>query len=454
MTFVSVKRDLLIDQIRKLQPDVDKSIELFNLIYPKAKIITGEEDKSLKNTEIKKEYDRIINGKQISYAGLDGLSAGANVSAGYTSHVLFVDEAQEVNDAEFNTQIKPFLTSTGGPCVCIGTTLPEDTSLLYNMFKDKQITEDRRIFYTWEDVYKAKKLNDEKSAEIYKNSVTTEINKYGLRSDYIQTQYYCSFKVRGNKFVTNEDLENNKILTGVIEEDISDFEKVNTYKIAGFDPATTNDYCSVVTGIAEADGDKFNVSLKNCYTLNRDDEKLSPERMVIMVADICKKNKIDMIIMDSSANQDDRAYYLYKELKARGINTFVIPYAFGNKNKQTMMRHLEDSIYNQTITLPRREFTEFHEDYKELLDELLYLQVTVSETGTIKYKAPEGTIFFDDHVMSLAMMNFCCHYVKMRMPSKHKIDLGDGVKYYLRFHKYKMKELKRREVSRVSHYRY
>lgn len=82
MTFVSVKRDLLIDQIRKLQPEVDKSIELFNMIYPQAKIITSEEDKNLKSTEVKKEYDRMINGKQIPYAGLDGLSAGANVNAG------------------------------------------------------------------------------------------------------------------------------------------------------------------------------------------------------------------------------------------------------------------------------------------------------------------------------------------------------------------------------------
>lgn len=322
------------------------------------------------------------------------------------------------------------------------------------MFKDKQITEDRRLFYTWEQVYASKKLNNERTAEIYKNSVMTEIKKYGVKSDYIQTQYYCSFKIRGNKFVTNEDLDNNKILTGVLEDNVSEYTQAGTYKIAGFDPATTNDYSALVTGIATQDGDRFKVALKNCHILNKDGEKMSPEKMTKLVADLCEENEIDMIMMDSSANQDDRTYYLHKELKARGINTFVIPYAFGNKNKQTMMKSLEDSIYNQTLTLPRREFTEYHEEYKELLDELLYLQVTVSDTGTIKYKAPEGTIFYDDMVMALAMLNFCCYYVKMKMPSKHKIDLGDGVKYYLRFHKYKMKELKRREVTRVSHYRY
>ena len=91
--FVGAKQDLIDDHCLKMQPDLDKSIELFNKMFPDAKIITAKEDSSLKDTLNKKTFNRMLHtGAVISYSAFDAITAGAKVNAGYSAHLIFVDE--------------------------------------------------------------------------------------------------------------------------------------------------------------------------------------------------------------------------------------------------------------------------------------------------------------------------------------------------------------------------
>lgn len=89
----SPKKELIEDHMNKMQPDIDKAIELFNMLYPQQPIISPDTDKSLKNQLTNKEYDRIVNGEQIHYSQIIGLSLNKSVvNAGYSAHMLFLDK--------------------------------------------------------------------------------------------------------------------------------------------------------------------------------------------------------------------------------------------------------------------------------------------------------------------------------------------------------------------------
>ena len=89
----SPKKGLIEDHMTKMQGDIDKAIELFNALNPLSPIVTALQDKKLKNRLLDKEYDRMINGQQIHYSQIVGLSLDEKViNAGYSAHLLFLDK--------------------------------------------------------------------------------------------------------------------------------------------------------------------------------------------------------------------------------------------------------------------------------------------------------------------------------------------------------------------------
>jgi hypothetical protein len=448
--FVAVKKDLLNDQCGKLFPNIEKAIDVFNTLYPDTPLVKGTPWKPTKLI-----IDMTLNGQQVPYAGFDGISANAEVNAGYTSHVLFCDESQEIDFESFNEQIKPFTTRTGGILFAIGTTLSNPDNVLFDMYADKNIPKDRKILYTWEMVYEYKKLVNEALADKYKRRVEQEIAKYGLNSDYVQSQYYVSFDIVGDKFMTIERLRGNNVMTG----DYGFIEPPkNSYIVAGFDPAVANDYAAFTLGTAEInldsnqklDSTSIVTTLREVEILNRDRHRISIDYLIDEVCERCKKYKIDMLMFDATAGQEHAAFFLIKELKQRGIGTFVIPFSFSNKNKGNMFAYLEDCLFNQTLILPSEDYRETVSDYDELIEEICYLQKKKSPSGHLQYKAPEGEAFFDDAVCSLAMMNYCLYYTAV--VALHKIqNLGDNVVLHIKPRKYSGVETKQKK-RRAGHY--
>ena len=103
-----------------------------------------------------------------------------------------------------------------------------------------------------------------------------------------------------------------------------------------------------------------------------------------------------MLILDATASQKDRARRIVEKLNIRNVNTMVVPFSYANQNKQRMMTALIDSINSEDLILPEKKYTELNSDYKELLDELLYIQAVQTPSGAITYKAPVGSSFHDD----------------------------------------------------------
>lgn len=446
--FVAVKKELLADQCGKLLPEIESAFEFFNMRYPRTPLIKGTPWKSTKLI-----IDMDLNGKQIPYASFDGISANAPVNAGFTSHFMICDESQEIGFEKFNEQIKPFSTRTGGILCAIGTTTSNPDNVLFDMYVDQSIPDYRKILYTWEDVYKYKALNNEVGAEKYKRRVEQEINKYGKFSDYVQSQYYVSFNIVGTKFITIDRLRNNGVFRIPGGVDGMKSTKDN-FIVAGFDLAVANDYAVLSVGDAtysinetrDIDVGSIRTSLRDVIILNPDRMRVGIDELIDTVAGYCKKYSIDMLMVDSTAGQEHASLFLIKRLKELEIDTMVIPFSFANRNKVSMMTYFENSLFNQTISLPFEDYRADDEHYDEFLEELCYLQKTRNDSGTLQFKAPTGESFFDDCVMSVSLMNYCLHYVVINDGEKI-IDLSSDVKFYLTPHKQNTKKKLRRETS-------
>ena len=78
--FVGAKKDLIEDHCIKMQPELDKAVELFNMMFPDSKMLTGSDVNDLKDTITNKNFDRMLpSGERISYSSFDALTAGAKV---------------------------------------------------------------------------------------------------------------------------------------------------------------------------------------------------------------------------------------------------------------------------------------------------------------------------------------------------------------------------------------
>ena len=307
------------------------------------------------------------------------------------------------------------------------------------MYDDKYISEENRLLFNVYDVIKYKEYVSEEHAEVYRQSYERELQKYGLDSSYIQSQYMINFNIIGNNFTTLEILKKNKVLEGDIDKDI--FCDESQYIVAGFDGAVAHDMAYMVVGVSDFSkhiGTTFDT--KDLITIKGKSQQISPDLLYQRVTDACMAHKVDMIMVDDTSNQRT-AYYLHKEFERQGCETLIVPFNFAGKGKKVLFASLENGIYNQSMKLPKLNYKDLCPEYKELLSQLLYLQKTKKENG-YDYSAPKGLNFYDDAVCALALANYCLQYTFNEFKKRTIVNLGE-FKYYLRLNKYKTTQEKR-----------
>lgn len=458
IAWCSPSRRLSADHLAKLKPDIEKAVELFNIEFQENKIITKSDDKTIRENNEIMEFNRMINGQIIEYSSLVILSLNkAVVNAGFSIHLILVDESQEISASSFLMQVAPTTTRTSGIIVALGTTNSDPSNLLFDLYNSSEIPDDRKIIYTWEDVYDMKKLRNEDDADKYRVRVLKEIAKYGVSSEYIQTQFHCSFKTIGDRFTTIEKLNSYELFKGnaygIENYDLSKFD----YIIASFDSARFHDYAGLLLGGINRKIDNltgmeyFEYNVFEFRIFNEDKKQLSPDDLSNMVSEVCQIYKIDMLIYDTTAQQIDRAYYLQKEFDKRKIKTFIIPLNYSNK-KMFMFQTLEDAMMQKQISLPAIDFRENQKAYDEFIDEILYLKKIKKDNGKFDYKAPDGENFKDDLAMVFAQFIYCPIYIKRCREKDNLVTQNISAEYNKIINFYKLGEHEETE-ERAKYYR-
>lgn len=358
-----------------------------------------------------------------------------------SSNHIIVDEAGLCDYDLFNTSVQPFTASVNGCTTFIGVPNQDSSSLLYRKYNDKTV---KKTIYNAYDVYEMRLMVDKDFAEKYKKNLDREILSHGMKSSFIQWNYFLNFTSLNGKFMTKQILEDNEILVNDLSKPkMSD----NTYRVAGIDVAASGDFKPMVIGETKVEtefnkrGDKQTAYIsKVCdmVTFNKNGKKQSADNFAKMCVEQCIEYEVDIVIMDSTSAGGKMFTQLFRQhMDTLQVDIMILPFSY-NQNKQMLFGYLEDAIYSNKITL-LKEKTSWESE--QLVDEMCYMIREQGSKGStyIKYYAPQGSGFYDDHVNALALFNSCLREVDERARDRKRCvaNDGSGKRWRIRRHRFK-----------------
>lgn len=455
---------LSLDHLAKLKPYFKTAILLFNKMFSESPIITKDEDRDIQENKTIMEFNRETPNGVIPYSSFYLLSLNSRViNAGYSLNLIISDESQECNAERFNEQLQPTTMKTGGIVLTLGTTLPSADNLLYQVYKKESIPSNRKILIDVKEVYELMKIRSESEAEQYWRRYELEVREKGINSDYIQSQYWVSFTILGSRFITVEKMQQLNIFN-IPELGMNRtvrrlaLSKDSFYRIGAIDSARKSDMAAFIGGICHVytndDGStKYRIYATDFVEINKDERSrgtiISPDDLASRSSSLCQQFQLDMLMYDSSAQQSDRAYSLHTMNKRKNVNTLIVPYDYGGRNKETMFLYFEDSLNNNSINLPDLKNTEISEEYNEFIEEIAIFKKEYTGS-TIKFAAPNVRGCHDDFIAALAQLVYLPKYVEKCEDNGKTSGLSEMEDYDIKFSRYN--DLEDNNSMRTVHY--
>lgn len=337
--------------------------------------------------------------------------------------MLYVDESQDISYEWISKQAQPFLASTGGIFLTTGTSNNSKDSALYNYYKSEAIPQENKIILDWKKIYKYKKYISDEHAEKYKITVESEIKEKGLHSKVIQTEWFCNFNVNTDGFIIKDDMYNNNMFEGQIEDNISNYEDKDIYRIGSLDPALSEDRCAFTYGISGFSEDMTWTKIKGFEIIKDLGDTIKPSKIISEAIRLCKQHKLDYLIIDNTAGQKYLTSPLYEKLILE-TKTQLIPFDYsGRAEKVKMCKYNDALVLQQNVKLPLEKFALQNEGFKITIDEITSLTKKKNSNGGYSYEAFSG--FHDDFAMSYMMINYALNYASNSIADNKRFKIGD-----------------------------
>lgn len=444
----SYKKDAVMEIFKKVKPFIYTAIEFYNK-KNKDKLLCARFDSglTLKDNDDLIEIDKQFqNGEIIPYSQIRNITCGA-VNDGYSSNLSCIDEAGLVKADIFKTSMANFTSSTAGITVYSGVPCEHTDSLFYDKKRDRAVT---TLLYDYPLVLEMKYLISKSLGDKYKADYISKVsgNSGGEKSSFIRWNYYLDTEDSNGKFMSRNILANNKILTNDIRVPYTG--DTDRYVVAGIDVSASGDYKPMAIGETvirkvynpetNSTSIKYFSDVCDMVTFNKLGQMQSGKEFARMCAEKCLEFKIDCVAIDSSSAGGKIFTQLFRdELKKLKCHVMILPFSY-NQNKQFLFGYLENCLYNGNISLLKEECSW---ESRQLVEEMCYMLKThVKGTTYIKYEAPKGSGYTDDHVNALALFNVCIKEIRERSMDKRKciVDDGTGNPWRLYLSKFKVKD--------------
>lgn len=439
----SYKDDAVQEVFKKVRPFIYKAIEYYNK-RNKDQLLCKYFDNKLKlkdNDDLMEIDKQFPNGEITTYSQIRAITCGA-VSDGYSSNLSCMDESGLISADLFKTSMANFTSSTAGVTIYSGVPCENSASLFYDKKRDKMV---KTLLYDYPLVRDMKYMVSKKLGDAYVADYLSKVsgNTGGEKSSFIRWNYYLDTEDSNGKFISKTTLINNNILSNDLRRPSSGS---NLYAVAGIDVSASGDYKVMTIGetyiyeefdiVTKRHVKKYKNDVYDMISFNKLGQKQSGEEFAKECAKVCKKYRLDCVAIDSSSAGGKIFTQLFrKHLALLGCKIMILPFSY-NQNKQYLFGYLEQSIYNGDIHL-LKEDTNWESE--KLVEEMCYMLKThVRGTTYIKYEAPKGKSFTDDHVNSLALFNICVKeiYERSKDRNKSKVDDGSGNPWRIRLTKY------------------
>lgn len=469
--WVSPTKTLAKDHMDKMKPYFEEAINLFNEIFPETPLVTKADDRDLQENKDGITIDRITPNGKIPHSQLVVLSADKKSKVpGYTIHLILCDEAQLVDSDYFSVNIAPMTNRTGGITIIQGTSLPDASQLLYSTYRRKSILNKHRIMKDVVEVFLSISLRSREEALLYWERYVKEASDWGVHSDYIQSQYFVSFKIKGDRWLELGELEEIGIpsiehvgMNYLMETHLRGYNENSKrfYKVGSFDSAKKKDMAAYTGGIIEVvdvddDGNtEYHSYVTDFRMINEAERKagtiISPTELTNRIANICIKEQLDMLVYEVSGQQSDRAYYLAKELKKRGCNTKVIPIDYGGRNKQKIFLKVESVIQCGGTSFPTLNNTANDRFFREFIEQVKIFRKEYTGS-TVKFAAPDAKGLHDDFISAWVDLIYLPYYCEDCMIKGKTAEL-DSVQFNYPIRMYKATDEKDRSGRSIMYYR-
>ena len=448
---MSHKKESVTKNFLGIRKGIKRAVEVYNDLYGSQyhRVVFGKY--TLENGESKTTTDKDDLLRLDCIVGLDmavewgecyALTAQTD-SDGLTSCLTCADESTLIDAKQFYKSILPFSSANGGSIICTGITCTDPSKLMYQTYENK---DSKKIIYSWLDYYRILKTVDLRQAEIYKNSVESQIQACGGHdSTESQTNYYMAWDILLNKFTNRTQLTKNRVYETVL----GDINYNADYVVAGLDLSTGNDYTVLTIGetynqvysLARYGSNNveegFSHYLKDLKTYNFDRQRMDANKLASDTAKYCKQYKIDILMIDATSSQKVQVQLIYEAIQRLGISTFVVPFDFaGTANKLMMVSYVESVMFSGRCKIPLEEYKKSYRPYEVFLDEILSL-MKIKEDGkqNIQYRAPKSKT--DDHFFSFCLMVYALPHLKSLISNRKLIEIGTK-KIFPRLNKFKL----------------
>lgn len=284
---------------------------------------------------------------------------------GESVNFLVIDEMGLLKRMAWEEALRGTITATEAKCVFIGT--PKGKNLFYELFAKGQDVQEKE----WTSIQVSSK-----ESPYFSDSEWEEVKKMPAR--IFDQEYWAHFIEDGGEVFRR--------ITDCVQGSLQDYNSRKQY-FAGVDLAKHSDY--TVICILDNNGhlvyfDRFN---DITWTIQK-----------ARIIDACTKYHAYTLI-DSTGIGDPILDDLSMHMQCEG-------YRFDNTSKRHLIETLSMSIERVDITFP---------EIPELINELNIFTFDQSQSGLIRYNAPDG--LHDDIVISLSLANFI-----YKRQSGHSVD--------------------------------
>ena len=426
---------------------LEKAIELHNKMYPKTPLVTGKKFKRSETSTGKAnaftfDIGKIMNGSPLLYTRVYAITTNTDQD-GLVSNFLVLDEPQLTSMEKFKA-IAPFTDSVSGITLFTGIGSDKETDVASTYYRNSK--EDPDLIKTYRipipvHLNMIAHTNISRFNSMLRSFYSKMLMWGGMNSLMSQKHYFASFSITNGKFLTKSLLKSLGIQC--LNYDIRKLRaKKNKVlrRVSAVDLATISDYCVLTTVNVYADGltndseitdldlidseTDFNFEYIDGVTFNEERNRIDFKITAKKIAEYCKKASIDILILDSTS-ADVSASIIHDEILELGITTLVVPFKFSGGHKESMMWYFESVFFSGALKLLKDKDSLF--SFSKLIEELLYLKKEKSEKGKMEWKAPKGSIFTDDHVMSLSMAVYAVKYL-ISLQNKRRPVIQIGVK--------------------------
>ena len=281
---------------------------------------------------------------------------------GETLDMLIIDEAAEVPEEVFESNLRPTLMVKKGKCMLISTPTTR-TNWFFRKYVTAGENEDSVAFH-----------------------FTSYDNPYIGKEELEVIRRRTPEAVWRNQYLAEPVEDGGKLFTGVrsvIDGKLEEPEYGKRKYIVSWDPAKTHDYSACIV----VDREKRHVVAFDHFS--GIDWTLQVERVI----GLAHKYNDAIIIMDATGSGDPLLETMQRSIASKNWQIYVDPFRMdtGDK-KKSLIENLAVMIQNWEISYP---------EIKELIGELDEYGYHLSQSGNVKYNAPKG--MFDDMVIALAL---------------------------------------------------